>query len=87
MVNFKAGTLSSPSTTLSNFPLSVIKEYSTSNKLWKSAVSKAKERCFAPIGRGESVKTTLVQYDPFLFYPYFLFQRCRLFLFLEIVYR
>ena len=65
MVNFKAGTLSSPSTNLSNFPLSVIKEYSKFNKLWKSAVSKAKERCFAPIGNVESVKTTLVQYDPF----------------------
>ena len=65
MVNFKAGTLSSPSTNLSNFPLSVIKEYSKFNKLCKSAVSKAKERCFAPIGNAESVKTTLVQYDLF----------------------
>ena len=54
MVNFKAGTLSSLSANLSNFPLPVIKEYSKFNKLWKSAVSKA-----------ESVKTTLVQYDPF----------------------
>ena len=60
MVNFKAGTLSSLSANLSNFPLPVIKEYSKFNKLWKSAVPKAKERCFAPIGNAESVKTILV---------------------------
>ena len=65
MVNFKAGTLSFLSTSLSNFPLSVIKEYSKFNKLCKSAVSKAKEGCFASIGNAQSVKATLVQYDPF----------------------
>ena len=55
MVNFKAGTLSSLLANLSNFPLLVIKEYSKFNKLWKSAVPKAKERCFAPIGNAKSV--------------------------------
>ena len=65
MVKFKSGTLSSPSTNLNNFPLSVIKEYSKFNQLCKSAVSNAKGKCFAPTGKAESVKATLVQYDPF----------------------
>ena len=65
MVKFNAGTLSSPSANSSNFPLSVIKEYSKFNKLCISAVSNAKEKCFAAIGNSESVKITLVQCDSF----------------------
>ena len=65
MVKFNAGTLSSPSANLSNFHLSVIKEYSKFNKLCKSAVSNAKEKCFAAIENSESVKMTLVQCNSF----------------------
>ena len=65
MVKFNAGTLSSPSANSSNFCLSVIKEYSKFNKLCKSAVSNAKEKCFAAIGNSEFVKITLVQCDLF----------------------
>ena len=65
MMNCNAGTLSSPFAYSSNFPLSVIKEDSKFNKLCKSAVSKAKEKCFAPIGKAESIKMTLVQCDLF----------------------
>ena len=63
MVKFNAETLSSPSANSSNFPLSVIKEYPKFNKLCKSAVSNAKEKCFAAIGNAESVKITLVRCD------------------------
>ena len=58
MIKFKAGILSSPSANCSNFPLSVISEYSKFNKLCKSDVSKAKAKCFAAIGNAESVKIT-----------------------------
>ena len=65
MVKFNMGTLSSRLANLSNFPLSVVKEYSKFNKLCKSAVSNAKEKCFAAIGNSESVKMTLVQCNSF----------------------
>ena len=65
MVKFNAGILSSPSANSSNFPLSVIKEYSKFNKLSKSVVSNAKAKCFAAVGNVEFVKMTLVQRDLF----------------------
>ena len=65
MVKFNAGTLYSLLANSSDFPLSVIKEYSKFNKLCKSAVSNAKEKCFAAIGNSEFVKITLVQCDLF----------------------
>ena len=68
MVKINARTLSSPSANSSNFPLSVIKEYSKFNKLCKSAVSNAKEKCSAAIGNAESVKMTLVQCDLFFYF-------------------
>ena len=49
MVKFNAGILSSPSANSSNFPLTVIKEYSKFNKLCKSVVSNAKAKCFAAV--------------------------------------
>ena len=61
MVEFIAGILSSLSANLSNSPLSVIKENSKFNKLFKSVVSNEKAKCFAAVGKAESVKTTLVQ--------------------------
>ena len=63
MVKFNAGILSSLWLNSNSFPLLVIKEYSKFNKLWKSAVSNAKEKCFAAIGNSESVKITLFQCD------------------------
>ena len=65
MVKFIAGILSSPSANLSNSPLSVIKENSKFNKLFKSVVSNAKAKYFAAVGKAESVKTTLVQCEVF----------------------
>ena len=65
MVKVIAGILSSPSANLSNSPLSVIKENSKFNKLFKSAISNAKAKCFATVGKAESVKTTLVQCEVF----------------------
>ena len=65
MVRFNASILSSPSANSSNFPLSVVKEYSKFNKLCKSAVSNAKAKCFDAIGNAETVKMTLVQCDSF----------------------
>ena len=70
MGKFNAGTLSSLLPNSSNFPLSVTKEYSKFNKLCKSAVSNAKEKCFAAIGNSESVKITLAQFV-FYFIPIF----------------
>ena len=65
MVKVIAGILSSPSANLSNSPLSVIKENSKFNKLFKSVVSNAKAKYFAAVGKAESVKTTLVQCEVF----------------------
>ena len=65
MVKFNAGALSSPSEYISNFSLSVIKEYSKINKLYKCAVSNAKEKYFTAIGNSESVKMTLIKCDLF----------------------
>ena len=63
MINFNAGTLSSPSANWSNSPLSFNNEYSKFNKLFKSVVSKAKEKCFAATGNDESVKIATTQCD------------------------
>ena len=69
MVKFNVGTLSSRSANLSNFPLSVVKEYSKFNQLCKSAVSNAKEKCFAVIGNSESVLNDI---SPMRFVFYFI---------------
>ena len=74
MVEFIAGILSSLSANLSNSPLSVIKENSKFNKLFKSVVSNEKAKCFAAVGKAESVKTTLVQCEVFFFIPIFYFR-------------
>ena len=65
MVKFIAGILSSPSANLSNSPLSVIKENSKFSRLFKSVVSNANAKCFAAVGKAESVTTTLVQCEVF----------------------
>ena len=65
MVKFIAGILSSPSANLSNSPLCVIKENSKFSRLFKSVVSNANAKCFAAVGKVESVKTMLVQYEVF----------------------
>ena len=75
MVKFNVGILFSLSANLSNSQLSVIKEYSKFNKLWKSTVSNAKTKCFAAIGIGESVNMTFVQCDSFFILSDFLFQK------------
>ena len=75
MVKFNAGTLSYPLANSSNFPLSVIKEYSKFDKLCKSTISNAKEKCFTAIGNSESVKITLLQCDSFFYFiPIFYFR-------------
>ena len=65
MVKFIAGILSSLSANLSNSPLSVIKENSKFSRLFKSVVSNANAKCFAAVGKAESVTTTLVQCEVF----------------------
>ena len=65
MVKFIADVLCSPSANLSNSTLSFIKQNSKFSKLFKSVVSNANAKCFAAVGKAESVKTMLVQCEVF----------------------
>ena len=62
-MKFNAGTLSLSCFNFISLPLLDIREYSKFSKFCTSAVSNAKLLCLAPIGKAESVKTTLAQCD------------------------